>query len=31
MKTPIAAAAVAAALYLLAGAAFAAEPCDVPG
>jgi lysophospholipase L1-like esterase len=31
MKTPIAAAAVAAALYLLAGAASAAEPCDVPG
>jgi len=31
MKTPIAAAAVAAALYLLAGAAFAAEPCEVPG
>src|SRR5262249_831601 len=31
MKTPIAAAAVAAALYLLAGAAFAAEPWDVPG
>jgi lysophospholipase L1-like esterase len=31
MKTPIAAAAVAAALYLVAGAAFAAEPCDVPG
>ena len=31
MKTPIAAAAVAAVLYLLAGAAFAAEPCDVPG
>ena len=31
MKTPITAAAVAAALYLLAGAAFAAEPCDVPG
>lgn len=31
MKTPIAAAAVAAALYLLAGAAAAAEPCDVPG
>src|SRR5262245_49186745 len=31
MKTPIAAAAVAAALYLLAGATFAAEPCDVPG
>lgn len=30
MKTPIAAVAVAAALYLLAGAAFA-EPCDVPG
>jgi lysophospholipase L1-like esterase len=31
MKTPIAAAAVAAALYLLAGAASAAEPCEVPG
>ncbi|HET9245829.1 MAG TPA: SGNH/GDSL hydrolase family protein [Xanthobacteraceae bacterium] len=31
MKTPIAAAAVAAALYLLAGAASAAEPCDAPG
>jgi lysophospholipase L1-like esterase len=31
MKTPIAAAAVAAALYILAGAASAAEPCDVPG
>ncbi len=31
MKTPIAAAAVAAALYLLAGGASAAEPCDVPG
>ena len=31
MKTPIAVAAVSAALYVLTSAAFAAEPCDIPG
>jgi lysophospholipase L1-like esterase len=31
MKTPIAVAAVSAALYVLTTAAFAAEPCDIPG
>ncbi|HEY6603934.1 MAG TPA: SGNH/GDSL hydrolase family protein [Xanthobacteraceae bacterium] len=31
MKTPIAVAAVSAALYVLPSAAFAAEPCDIPG
>ena len=31
MKTPIAAAAVSAALYVLTSAAFAADPCDIPG
>jgi lysophospholipase L1-like esterase len=31
MKTPIAAAALSAALYVLTSAVFAAEPCDIPG
>jgi lysophospholipase L1-like esterase len=31
MKTPVAVAAVSAALYVLTSAAFAAEPCDIPG
>jgi lysophospholipase L1-like esterase len=31
MKTPIAMAALSAALYVLTSAAFAAEPCDIPG
>ena len=31
MKTPIAMAAVSAALYVLTSAALAADPCDIPG